>query len=100
MTIEFGEWQLRPLDETNWELYHRHETSRGKDRGEVKYHPCGKYFSASTFDNAFRYAADTDAKGLAGTFSPSEFLDAYKGILDGFMKDVSETLRTRRSREG
>ena len=57
MTIEFGDWRLVPVDALNWELCHRHVTSRGKNAGESKWHRLGRYYSHNTIAQALRYAA-------------------------------------------
>ena len=93
MIIEFGDWQLRPMDDRNWELYHRHVTSRGKDRGAAKWHACEKYYQYNTIDNAILYAADADMKRATGTFDPSSFLAEYRRVLAEFAEAVSEALR-------
>ena len=84
MVIEFGSWQLRPCDALNWQLWHRHETSSGRDAGKVKWHPTGRFYSWSTFDSAFEFAADFDARERDGAFSPWEFLDEYRRCLRSF----------------
>lgn len=60
MTIEFGEWRLVPCDTRNWELCHRHATSRGKNEGEVRWHRLGRYYQHNTLDEALRYAASQE----------------------------------------
>lgn len=63
MVIAFGgSWKLVPTDRTNWELYHRHATVRGKDAGEVKWHRLGRYYQASTFAGALEFAADCEMR--------------------------------------
>ena len=52
------EWKLVPVDALNWELCHRHVTTRGKDAGVTKWHHCGRYYSASTIGHALSFVAD------------------------------------------
>lgn len=67
MIIEFGDWRLVPTDSLNWELCHRHEVTRGKNAGTVKWNRLGRYYSHGTFGNALLYAADCELKsGRAG----------------------------------
>ena len=80
--ITFGDWMLAPLDERNWELCHRHETTRGKNAGEVKWHHVGRYYQYDTFGNALAYAADCDLKAeLDGTVEICDALDRYEAIM-------------------
>lgn len=97
MVIEFGDWQLRPLDGRNWELYHRHAASKGKDKGSTKWHRCGKYYSYNTLENALMFAADVELKSATGTLSASEFLEGYRRMLAEFSEALSESLRTSHS---
>lgn len=100
MTIEFGDWQLRLHDNLNWELYHRHATKRGSNKGVTKWHPCERFYSYSTIENAIRFAADDDLRRLyRGTFDASEFLTQYRSILTEFSEAVSESLRSLSSPE-
>jgi len=58
VTIEFGKtWRLVPVDRLNWELCHRHVTSRGKNAGESKWHRLGSYYSHNTITQALVDAA-------------------------------------------
>ena len=52
------EWKLVPVDSLNWELCHRHATTRGKDVGVTKWHRCGRFYSAATIGHALVYVAD------------------------------------------
>ena len=101
MVIEFGDWQLRPYDRLNWQLWHRHATpDRPATRkagtvGEVAWFPCGRYYSASTVPQALVYAADTEVRNLDedAVYEIRDALDCYKRIVDGFTESI---LRTRR----
>lgn len=95
MVIEFGEWRLVPLDGLNWELCHRHAATRGKNAGRVSWHRCGRFYQASTFGDALRFAADCelkernhgDVRGIRSALAEYEaitagYLDAVRGLLE------------------
>lgn len=96
MTIEFGDWRLVPLDARNWELCHRHATSRGANKGDVRWHRLGRYYQYNTIGEAMRYAASVElmerrkdeAEGIW------EALREYERILDSHqdgLRNLSET---------
>jgi len=58
--VEFGDWRLVPVDARNWELCHRHVTSKGKDEGVAKWHRLGRYYSHNTLHEALRYAVSRE----------------------------------------
>lgn len=98
MVIEFGDWQLRPVDSLNWQLWHRHAMTAGKDKGTVKFVACGKFYSYSTLDNALLYAADCDIKAMDGTVDFPEYVSLLRETLDGFEKSILRGLESSQSR--
>ena len=87
MTIEFGDWRLIPMDGDNWELAHRHVTTRGKNVGSVTWHRIGRYYQQSTIANALLYAADWEMRndGDASAVPWREYVTSYQSMLDHFM---------------
>lgn len=98
MVIEFGNWQLRPVDSLNWQLWHYHAMTTGKDKGTAKWAPCGKFYSYSTLDNALLYAADCDIKAMDGTVDFPEYVSLLRETLDEFEKSILRGLEPRQSR--
>lgn len=98
MIIEFGDWQLRPVDASNWQLWHHHAMTAGKDKGTAKWAPCGKFYSYSTLDNALLYAADCDIKATDGTANFVEYVELLRETLDGFEKSILRALESSQSR--
>ena len=96
MIIEFGDWQLRPYDKLNWQLWHRHRTvDRAGSRnagtvGMVAWFPCGRYYSASTLPQALAYAADCEVRNMdeGAVYDIRDALETYRGIVDGFTESI------------
>lgn len=92
MVIEFGNWQLRPMDARNWQLWHWRESARGDDKGKMGWHPEGRFYSYSTIDNALLYAADQEIKAMDGTAGFMEYVSLLRETLDGFEKSILQRL--------
>lgn len=63
--IKFGDWMLVPMDERNWELYHRHVGKAvGRHAGgtEPQWYRTSRYYQHNTFHLAIQYAADRELK--------------------------------------
>lgn len=93
--IVFGDWKLFPVDDRNWELCHRHEVTKGKNRGVVQWNRLGRYYSYNTFDLAVQYAADVELKAKAEerVMELQDALAAYRTIVDTLKADVVGALR-------
>ena len=92
--IVFGDWKLFPVDSINWELCHRHEVSRGKNAGTVKWVRLGRFYSWNTFKNALMYAADYELReGSRETATDiGGALNKYLDITEKFLADLKEAL--------
>lgn len=99
MVIEFGNWQLRPIDSHNWQLWHLRESTRWNNVGKVDWHPEGRFYSYSTIDNALLYAADREIKAMDGTVNFMEYAALLRETLDGFEKSILHALETSTSRD-
>lgn len=97
MVIEFGNWQLRPIDSNNWQLWHLRESTRGSNVGKVDWHPEGRFYSYSTIDNALLYAADREIKAMDGTVNFMEYVTLLRETLDDFEKSILTSLEPRHS---
>lgn len=91
MIIEFGDWRLVPVDTENWELAHRHVTSRGKNEGAVSWHRLGHYYQQSTFANAIEYAADRELRESDGKMDLGEYVRAYGDTLERFRTSFADS---------
>lgn len=60
--IRFGNWELRPRDSANWELFHKRASNRGFGDGNERWVSCERYYSYNTFHLAIQYAADCELK--------------------------------------
>lgn len=103
MTIEFGDWQLRPVDTRNWQLWHRHvpaATGRNKGGTEPRWYPCGRFYSYGTIDSAVLYAADCEIKAMDGTCSFMEYVALLRETLDGFEKSILASVSGRTAAQG
>lgn len=92
--IVFGDWKLFPIDSANWELCHRHENSRGKNRGVVQWNRAGRFYQCNTIHLAVQYAADQELKAKAyGTqMELQDALHEYAKIVDALKSDVLAAL--------
>ena len=107
MVIEFGDWQLRPYDKLNWQLWHRHPTvdcagsRKAGTVGEVAWFPCGRYYSASTIPHALVYAADCEVRNMDedAVYEIRDVLEAYKRIVDGFTESILRCLSVPQRRD-
>lgn len=101
MIIEFGRWRLVPVDKLNWELCHRHATTRGKNEGTEQWHRLGRYYSYNTFANALVFAADQELRGEDGTAdaarSIEDALAEYDRITTALVADMARALGGERS---
>ena len=100
MVIEFGDWQLRPVDASNWQLWHYHEgQATGRhEASPASWRPMGRFYSYSTIDSAALYAADCDIKAMDGTVGFPEYVELLRETLDGFEKSILASLEPRQSR--
>jgi len=92
--IVFGDWKLFPVDDRNWELCHRHEVTKGKNRGVVQWNRLGRYYSYNTFDLAVQYAADVELKAKASEQAMElwDALETYRDIVADLKADVIAAL--------
>lgn len=88
MVIEFGRWRLVPVDRLNWELYHLHAATRGKNAGTEQWNRLGRYYSYNTIDLALRYAADQEMREKDGdaVHNILDALNEYEAIIVRFMR--------------
>lgn len=95
MSIRFGKWELVPIDGNNWTLRRLRTLTKGKNMGQQTFVDCYRFFQWNTIENAFIYAANEElmdrAKDEALTFQ--EYADELKRILDGFKRDIRETIK-------
>lgn len=92
MTIEFGKWQLRRMDALNWQLWHRHVATTGKNQGVEDWYPMKRYYSYSTFDNAIMFAADYDIRATDGTVGFTEFVELWRETVDEYAESIQMCL--------
>lgn len=95
MTIEFGNWQLRPADSRNWQLWHLHiPAAVGRHEGgtEPRWMATGRFYQYDTIDNALLYAADQEVKAMDGTVCFMEYAALLRETLDGFEKSILTSL--------
>lgn len=88
--IRFGNWELRPCDSRNWELYHLRASTRGFGDGTPRWASEGRFYQYNTFALAIQYAADCELKDKAYG-KQMELMDAlheYRAIVDGMQRDV------------
>ena len=87
--IVFGDWKLFPVDSINWELCHRHENTRGKNKGVVQWNRTGRFYQHNTFDLAIQYAADVElkAKAHAKVMELWDALEQYRDIVADLKAD-------------
>lgn len=81
--VTFGDWKLIPLDGDNWELAHRHVSSKGKNVGRMQWNRVGRFYQSNTFHLALEYAADQEAKAgcMEAERDIREHLAEYRRIL-------------------
>lgn len=100
MIIEFGNWQLRPVDSRNWQLYHYHvpaAVGRHKGGTEPRWMETGRFYHYKSIDHALLYAADCDIKAMDGTVNFMEYVTLLRETLDGFEKSILTSLEPRHS---
>ncbi len=87
--ITFGDWKLIPLDGDNWELAHRHVSTRGKNEGRMQWSRLGRFYQSNTIHLALLYAADCELKAGCAEAERDirDALAEYERIVDG-MKDA------------
>lgn len=95
MIIQFGDWRLVPVDALNFELCHRHETTRGKNAGAVQWHRLGRFYSYGTLANALWYAATVELgeRNDAAVMDIRSALREYERICNDLTRDVQEAVR-------
>ena len=86
MVIEFGDWQLRPCDGLNWQLWRRVRSPKKGDARSGGWTAQGRYYSYSTIPNAIAYAADCELRAWREdeVWELRDALGEYERILDGF----------------
>ena len=95
--IRFGDWELRPRDSRNWELYRLRASERGFGDGTARWASEGRYYSYGTFANAIRYAADCELKAEAHgrVMELEDALHEYERITQRLAADVARALEGR-----
>jgi len=92
--IRFGDWELRPVDARNWELYHKRASTRGFGDGTPRWASEGRFYQYNTFHLAIQYAADRALRDKAYG-EQMELLDAlheYDRIVGALRADVLAAL--------
>ena len=97
MIIEFGRWQLRPIDQNNWALatvkqWEGHEASNAKRRRNNKAPSGARYFQWPNIGYAIHYAASRDLMDKEGTATPWEAADELTRICDTLLAECCRTL--------
>ena len=92
--IRFGNWELRPVDSRNWELYHLRASTRGFGDGKQRWASEGRFYQFNTFDLALQYAADCELKAKAHgrQMEIEDALYQYRAIVDALKADVLAAL--------
>lgn len=92
--IRFGDWELRPRDPLNWELFHLRASSHGYGDGSPRWVTTGRYYSWNTFANALGFAADCELKAKASRTAMGlhEAIEEYRGIVDRLYADMDGAL--------
>ena len=83
MIIEFGRWQLRPIDQSNWAL----ATTEQWEKKNRKSKTCvrvpdkaARYFQWPNIGYAIHYAATRDLADKEGTATPWEAAEEFTNI--------------------
>jgi len=101
--IRFGDWELRPRDSRNWELYRLRASERGFGDGTARWASEGRFYSYNTLHLAIQYAADCELKAEAHgrVMELEDALDRYEEIVGHMATDViaavDHALKWRRS---
>lgn len=98
--LVFGRWKLFPVDASNWELCHLHETKgtpqaiAAGTAGQVRWNRLGRYYQWNTIPSALLYAADCELRDNAHEQSLSiiEALDEYRAITDTMRAELTSAL--------
>lgn len=82
MIIEFGRWQLRPIDSRNWALatteqWEAHEDYCARKRKNNKAPSQAAFFQWPNIGYAIHYAATRDLADKEGTATPWEAADEF-----------------------
>lgn len=92
--IRFGNWELRPRDSRNWELYRLRASERGFGDGMKRWASEGRFYSYNTFDLALQYAADVELKAKASEQAMElwDALETYRDIVADLKDDMIAAL--------
>lgn len=93
MIIEFGRWQLRPIDSRNWALATTEQWTKkasGKGKGTVP--DSAKYYQWPHIGYAIHYAASRDLMDKEGTATPWEAADELTRICDALLAQCCTAL--------
>jgi hypothetical protein len=88
--IRFGDWELRPRDSRNWELYRLRASERGFGDGTARWASEGRFYSYNTLHLAIQYAADCELKAGCkdAAMGLDDALDRYEEIVGHMATDV------------
>lgn len=89
MTITFGRWQLRPIDERNFELFERRtpkacNATGSKGGGKPRWFSRKEYFQ--TLGQALRRVIEYEARDGNEAVDLREALDRYESIADRLLR--------------
>lgn len=95
--IRFGDWELRPRDSRNWELYRLRASERGFGDGTARWASEGRFYSYNTLHLAIQYAADCELKAEAHgrVMELEDALHEYERITQRLAADVARALEGR-----
>ncbi len=97
MIVEFGRWQLRPIDQNNWALatvkqWEGHEASSAKSGKRNKAPSTARYFQWPNIGYAVHYAATRDLMDKEGTATPWEAADELTRTCDALLAECCRAL--------
>lgn len=92
MIIEFGRWQLRPIDKTNWALATTEQWEKKTSTKKGNVPNTAKYFQWPHIGYAIHYAASRDLMDKEGTATPWEAADELTRICDALLAECCRAL--------